>query len=111
VPIKVGDFCILGDFIVVDMEEDPQVPIILGRPFLRTTGTMIDVQNGKIILNVGDEKVEFDLHNSMKYPSSADTYFRVEITDNFVEDVIDEYISSEPGTTQPEITFETEANP
>jgi hypothetical protein len=109
VPVKVGYFCVFGDFIVVDMKENPQVLIILGCPFLRTTGAMINVRNENIILNVGDEKVEFDMHNSMKYSPSIDTCFRVEITYDFVKDVIDEYISSDPSTTQLEITFETEA--
>jgi len=36
VPIQVGNLCVPGDFVVIDMEEDNQVPIILGRPFLRT---------------------------------------------------------------------------
>ena len=53
VPIKVGELVVLADFVVDEMEEDPQVPIILGRPFLATTGAMIDVKNGKISLSVG----------------------------------------------------------
>ncbi|KAJ9158578.1 hypothetical protein P3X46_024146 [Hevea brasiliensis] len=36
VPLKVGKFFILVDFIVLEMEEDVRTPIILGRPFLAT---------------------------------------------------------------------------
>ncbi|KAJ9177086.1 hypothetical protein P3X46_012338 [Hevea brasiliensis] len=46
IPIKVGKFFILVDFIVLEMEEDVQIPIILGRPFLATAGAIIDVKNG-----------------------------------------------------------------
>ncbi|KAJ9169018.1 hypothetical protein P3X46_020488 [Hevea brasiliensis] len=46
IPIKVGKFFILVDFVVLEMEEDVQIPIILGRPFLATAGAIIDVKNG-----------------------------------------------------------------
>ncbi|KAJ9162843.1 hypothetical protein P3X46_022585 [Hevea brasiliensis] len=36
IPIKVGKFFILVDFVVLEMEEDVEIPIILGRPFLAT---------------------------------------------------------------------------
>jgi len=35
------------------MEEDSQVPILLGRPFLATVGAIIDVKNGRLAFNVG----------------------------------------------------------
>ena len=43
VVVKVDKFIFLTDFIVVDMEEDKEIPIILGRPFLATSRAMIDV--------------------------------------------------------------------
>ena len=46
VPLKVGKLFIPVDFVVLDMEEDRQIPIILGRPFLATAGAIIDVKNG-----------------------------------------------------------------
>ena len=45
------------DFIVLDMEEDKDIPIILGRPFLATGGAIIDVRGGKLTLQVDDETV------------------------------------------------------
>ena len=41
--VKVGKFIFPADFIVLDMEEDKEIPIILGRPFLATNGELIDV--------------------------------------------------------------------
>nr|GFC56732.1 reverse transcriptase domain-containing protein [Tanacetum cinerariifolium] len=41
--VPVGKFTFLADFVVVDYESDPRVPLILGRPFLRTTRALIDV--------------------------------------------------------------------
>jgi len=61
------------------MEEDSCIPIILWRPFLATAGAMIDVKNDKLFLQVGDEKVEFCLPQSMASPSPDDTYCIVDI--------------------------------
>ncbi|GKF91444.1 reverse transcriptase domain-containing protein [Tanacetum coccineum] len=41
--VKVGTFFFLADFVVVDYIADPRVPLILGRPFLRTARALIDV--------------------------------------------------------------------
>ncbi|KAK9665122.1 hypothetical protein RND81_14G091800 [Saponaria officinalis] len=61
VPLAVGKLLIPCDFFVMDIPEDTHVPIILDRPCLATAGAMIDVKNGKLTLQVGDEKVEFEL--------------------------------------------------
>ncbi|KAL5580496.1 hypothetical protein UlMin_012938 [Ulmus minor] len=50
--VKVDKFIFPADFIVLDMEEDREVPLILGRPFLATGKTLIDVHQGKLILRV-----------------------------------------------------------
>ena len=41
--VKVGKFIFQTDFVVLDMEDDPEVPFILGRPFLAIGGALIDV--------------------------------------------------------------------
>jgi len=53
----VGKIYIPTDFVVEDIEEDSQIPILLGRPFLANVGAVIDVKNGKLAFHVGDEKV------------------------------------------------------
>ena len=56
------------------MEDDKQVPLMLGRPFLATGAILIDVKKGELTLRVGDEVVHFNLNHSLKQPelSSAD---------------------------------------
>nr|GEZ44367.1 hypothetical protein [Tanacetum cinerariifolium] len=49
--VLVGKFTFLADFIIVDYESDPKVPLILGRPFLRTARALIDVHGEKMILH------------------------------------------------------------
>lgn len=73
VPVKVGEVYIPADFVVMEMEEDNQVPILLGRPFLATAGAIIDVKKGKLAFNVGKETVEFELAKLMKSPSIKDS--------------------------------------
>ena len=48
------------------MEEDTQVPLLLGRPFLATGAALIDVKKGELTLRVGEEAVHFNLNKSMK---------------------------------------------
>ena len=46
--VKVDKFIFPTDFIVLDMEEDKEIPLILGRPFLVTGRALIDVQKGEL---------------------------------------------------------------
>ena len=64
--VKVGKFIFPVDFVIMKMEEDTQVPILLGRPFLATGVALIDVQKGELTLRVGDEAVHFNLNKSLK---------------------------------------------
>ncbi|GJX53952.1 reverse transcriptase domain-containing protein [Tanacetum coccineum] len=53
VRLMVGKFQFPADFVVVDFEPDPRVPLILGRCFLKTSHALIDVYGGEITLRVG----------------------------------------------------------
>ena len=66
--VKVGKFIFPVDFVIMKMEEDTQVPILLGRPFLATRAALIDVQKGELTLRVGDEAVHFNLNKSLEQP-------------------------------------------
>nr|XP_010914858.1 uncharacterized protein LOC105040154 [Elaeis guineensis] len=57
VSVKVDKFIFLVDFIILDMEEDREVPLILGYPFLATGKALIDVHEGKLTLRVGQEEM------------------------------------------------------
>ncbi|XP_057989076.1 uncharacterized protein LOC131172137 [Hevea brasiliensis] len=54
IPIKVGKIFISIDFVILEMEEDVLILIILGKPFLATARAIIDVQNGRLALKVGE---------------------------------------------------------
>ena len=65
VPVKVGQFVFPVDFIILNMEEDSQAPLFLGRPFLATGAALIDVQKGVLTLKVGNESIHFNLSKSL----------------------------------------------
>ncbi|XP_062075722.1 uncharacterized protein LOC133779836 [Humulus lupulus] len=69
--VKVDEFIFSADFIVLDMEEDVDVPIILGRPFLATCQALIDVQKGELKLWVQGEAVVFNVFRAMTVSSDA----------------------------------------
>ena len=50
----------------MNMKEDTQVPLLLGRPFLATRAVFIDVKKGKLTLKVGEEAIHFKLNTSLK---------------------------------------------
>ena len=63
--IKVGKFVFPMDFVVINMEEDKQVSLLLGRPFLATGAALIDLKKRELTLMVGDEAVHFNLNHSL----------------------------------------------
>nr|XP_016480913.1 PREDICTED: uncharacterized protein LOC107801994 [Nicotiana tabacum] len=63
--VRVDKFMFPMDFITVNMEENIEVPLTLGRPFLATGRTILDIQERKLMLRVGEEKVNFQIKGSM----------------------------------------------
>nr|GEY77685.1 reverse transcriptase domain-containing protein [Tanacetum cinerariifolium] len=61
--VKVGTFHFPADFIVVDFDDDPRVPLILERSFLKTERALIDVFEGELTLRVGKKAITFNLAN------------------------------------------------
>ncbi|GKE65474.1 reverse transcriptase domain-containing protein [Tanacetum coccineum] len=72
VSVKVGVFYFPADFVVVDFDADPRVPLILGRSFLKTGHALIDVYEGELTLHVGKEAVTFNLDQTSRYSSNYD---------------------------------------
>ncbi|GJS02065.1 reverse transcriptase domain-containing protein [Tanacetum coccineum] len=67
VNVKVGVFQFPADFVVVDFEPDPRVPLILGRCFLKTGRALIDVYEGELTLRVGNEAITYNLDQTSRY--------------------------------------------
>ncbi|GJZ07200.1 reverse transcriptase domain-containing protein, partial [Tanacetum coccineum] len=85
--VKVGKFHFPTDFVVVDFEADPRVPLILGRSFLRTGRALIDVYGEEITLRVDNEAITFNLDQTTRYSSTNDkSVNRIEIIDEVCEE-------------------------
>ncbi|KAL5565512.1 hypothetical protein UlMin_028676 [Ulmus minor] len=92
--VKVDKFIFPADFIVLDMEEDWDIPLILRRPFLATGRTLINVHQGKLILRVQDEQVIFNVFEAMKFPSDVDACFEISVLDRVVAEKFHESFPS-----------------
>ncbi|XP_048233847.1 uncharacterized protein LOC125370855 [Ricinus communis] len=81
------------DNLGANMDEDVDVPLILGRPFLATARAIIDVHDDKLILRVRDEQLTFQTLNDMKHPlaldymDSSDDMIKYEIV-NFISSIV-----------------------
>ncbi|CAH9114554.1 unnamed protein product [Cuscuta epithymum] len=86
--VQVDKLIIPADFVVLDMDDQckyvKDMPILLGRPFMATAKTMIDVQNGKLTMSVLDETVEFSILKSMNMSADSSCCFALDILDPIV---------------------------
>ncbi|KAD4888324.1 hypothetical protein E3N88_20397 [Mikania micrantha] len=83
--VKVDRFVFPVDFVVMDMKVDTAVPIILGRPFLRTAKAIIDVYEGKLTFRVGGESVCLKISNYVN--AGGELVHKVEGVDSVSDDV------------------------
>ncbi|GJU75333.1 reverse transcriptase domain-containing protein [Tanacetum coccineum] len=91
--VKVGKFHFPTDFVVVDFEANPRVPLILGRSFLRTGRALIDVYGEEITLRVDNEAVTFNLDQTTRYSSTNDkSVNRIDIIDEVCEEYAPELL-------------------
>nr|GEX15827.1 reverse transcriptase domain-containing protein [Tanacetum cinerariifolium] len=108
--VKVGKFYFSTDFVVVDCEADPRVPLILGRPILRTDRALIDVYGEEITLRVNDEAVTFNRNQTTRYSSTFDDLLvnRIDIIDVAREEYAQEILSFSNNSSggNPTSTFE-----
>ena len=91
--VKVNKFIFPPDFIVLDMEENKEIHIILGRPFLATGRAMIDVPKGELKLRMQDDEVRFSVFNAVRHPEECDACFMIQ--------AVEAIVSSKSGLTGP----------
>ncbi|GJZ79768.1 reverse transcriptase domain-containing protein [Tanacetum coccineum] len=69
--VPVGRFTFPANFVIVDYESDPRVPLILGRPFLRTARALINVHGEELILRNGDERLILNMKHGTSKPNHS----------------------------------------
>ena len=94
--VKVDKFMFPVDFVVMETEEDLELPLILGRPFMKTARVMIDVDKAKLKVCVQDEVVSFNVFDAMKHPSDAKGCFWLDVLDRIYEEQKQSLLMTEP---------------
>ncbi|KAM2692977.1 hypothetical protein EV2_007201 [Malus domestica] len=90
--VQVGNLIFPADFYVLDMEDSPHstpLPILLGRPFMKTTRTKIDVFKGTLTMEFDGEVIDFNLSESIKFPKDDHSCFSIDIIDDLAQDFLD----------------------
>nr|GEY72470.1 reverse transcriptase domain-containing protein [Tanacetum cinerariifolium] len=92
--VKVGTFHFSADFVVVDFDVDPRVPLILGRSFLKTRRALIDVFEGELTLCVSKEAITFNLDQTSRYSANYNdmTAKRIDVIDMACEEYSQEVL-------------------
>nr|GEW73936.1 reverse transcriptase domain-containing protein [Tanacetum cinerariifolium] len=115
--IPVGKFTFPADFIIVDYESDPRVPLILGRPSLRTARALIDIHDEEMILRDGDERLTLNMrHGTSSYSNQPqkESINLINVFNDSSEDFLEDLFStnqpsgnptfsSHPELTSPEV--------
>ncbi|XP_058725613.1 uncharacterized protein LOC131596895 [Vicia villosa] len=84
--VKIDKFVFPVDFVILEMPEDEEIPIILGRPFLETGRCLIDIEEGTMTLKVYDEELKIDVRNTMKYKDDIATSQHIEVIDQICDE-------------------------
>nr|GEY47807.1 hypothetical protein [Tanacetum cinerariifolium] len=92
--VKVGSFYFSTDFVVVDFNADPRVPLILERSFLKTGRALIDVFEGELTLRVGKKAITFNLDQTSRYSVNYSdmTAKRIDVIDMACEEYSQEVL-------------------
>ncbi|XP_068322059.1 uncharacterized protein [Pyrus communis] len=84
--VRVDQLILPIDFLILDMAEDREILIILGRPFLAAAGTLIDVKSGLLTLRVEDKEVVFKVFEAIKHPREQEECFSIDILNQIVSE-------------------------
>nr|GEX81410.1 reverse transcriptase domain-containing protein [Tanacetum cinerariifolium] len=104
VSVKVGMFYFPADFVVVDFEPDPRVPLILCRCFLKTGRALIDVHKGELTLRIENEAITYNLDQTSRYSANYDqmTANKINVTDEACKEYFQEVLGFSDVTDDPD---------
>nr|GFA41661.1 hypothetical protein [Tanacetum cinerariifolium] len=109
--VLVGEFTFLADFVIVNYESDPQVPLIWRRPFLRIARALIDVHGEEMILHDGDERLTLNMrHETSSYSNQPlkESTNMININNDSHEDYLEDLFATNHLSGNP--TFSSHSN-
>ena len=77
--VKVKHLIFPADFVIIDIEEDSDIPLILSRPFMSTATCMVDIGKKMLQMGIEDQKISFDLFHEDKDPPSQNGCLKVHV--------------------------------
>ncbi|XP_068319121.1 uncharacterized protein, partial [Pyrus communis] len=83
--VQVNHLIFPADFYVLDMEDSAHstsLPILLGRPFMKTARTKIDVYKGTLTMEFDGEVIDFNISETMRYPVDDHSCFSIDVIDS-----------------------------
>ncbi|XP_019465334.1 PREDICTED: uncharacterized protein LOC109363524 [Lupinus angustifolius] len=80
--VKVYGLVFPMNFVIMDIDEDKEIPLILGRPFMKTARVIIDVDDEKLKVRVEDQEVNFNGFEAMQNQRDKQHCFRVDVIDD-----------------------------
>ncbi|KAM1277747.1 hypothetical protein ACFX2J_029853 [Malus domestica] len=86
--VQVNHLIFPADFYVLEMEDSshaPSLPILLGRPFMKTARTKIDVFMGTLTMEFDGDIIRFNLSETIKYPMEDHSCFAIDIVDSLAQ--------------------------
>ncbi|KAM1366763.1 hypothetical protein ACFX2H_000296 [Malus domestica] len=90
--VQVNDLVVPADFYVLEMEDSSHstsLPILLGRPFMKTARTKIDVFKGTLTMEFDRDVIDFNISESIKYPKDDHSCFAIDVFDVLAQDYLD----------------------
>ncbi|KAM1895816.1 hypothetical protein ACFX13_044519 [Malus domestica] len=91
--VQVNHLVFPVDFYVLEMEDSnhsPQLPILLGRPFMKTAHIKIDVFKGTLTMEFDREVIDFNISDAMRYPHDGHSCFSIDVIDSWAQEFFDD---------------------
>ncbi|XP_050890639.1 uncharacterized protein LOC127096060 [Lathyrus oleraceus] len=76
--VTIEEFSFLVDFVIIDIPEDEETPIILGRSFLRASRCNFDIDHGTLTLKVYDDEITLNVIENMKLEVEKEYHYQVQ---------------------------------
>ena len=80
--VKVRQFTFPADFVIMDIEEDAEILLILGCPFMLTANCVVDMGKGNLKMGIDDQKITFDLFDAEKHSLDRNVCSKMDEVEN-----------------------------
>ena len=94
--VKVRQFTFPADFMIMDIKEDPKIPLILGHPFMLTANCVVDMGKGNLEMDIDDQKVTFDLFDAEKHSLDRNICSKMDEIENEMAQMAKAKIAQDP---------------